>query len=349
MTGIITVARGEGGGAESVLEHLAQGWANPKDLLVVAPEGSRVQRIAAGVGAHTLTLPARKDTIGANLLGVLRLLPALRSCSILHAWSSRTFELAYVAGTLTGAKVTGTQHDHPAALYINPRRQRVMRWAANRLGTLVCVSQAVKVACRQAGYRVPIQVIPNGVWDFGQTRPMDGPVRVGFLGMHDPDKGFAVIRPWIERLLRTTDVQFELYGSVTPELRSSIEAFVGQEPARVRLRGWRSTTEVFREIDVLIHASLKFETFGMVLAEAACAGIPVVASVRGAEGEIVNHEETGFLFPAERPEVGLSYLERLIREPALRHRMGAQARRRYEILFTAARMAAGYQELWVHG
>ena len=66
----------------------------------------------------------------------------------------------------------------------------------------------------------------------------------------------------------------------------------------------------------------------IVIKEAASCALPAVASDHGGIPEIVDHERTGLLVP-ERSVEGLAHaLERLLRDDTLRHRMGAEARRK---------------------
>ena len=64
---------------------------------------------------------------------------------------------------------------------------------------------------------------------------------------------------------------------------------------------------------------------GFKLLQYMACGLPVIASPVGVNSEIVRHGETGFL--ARTPSEWAQYLEKLIREPALRATMGAAGRR----------------------
>lgn len=67
------------------------------------------------------------------------------------------------------------------------------------------------------------------------------------------------------------------------------------------------------------------EAFGLVLAEAGAAGLPLIASRVGGIPEIVRHEETGLLFQSgSEQELGLA-IDRLRLDPSLRARLGADA------------------------
>jgi phosphatidylinositol alpha-1,6-mannosyltransferase len=73
---------------------------------------------------------------------------------------------------------------------------------------------------------------------------------------------------------------------------------------------------------------LEAEGFGIVFVEAAACGVPAVAGRSGGAHEAVIHDETGFV--VEPRDVGgvRTALDRLLRDDALRARLGAAARRR---------------------
>jgi glycosyltransferase involved in cell wall biosynthesis len=70
-----------------------------------------------------------------------------------------------------------------------------------------------------------------------------------------------------------------------------------------------------------------------VIGEAMACGVPVVASDVGGVGEAVADGETGFLVPPSNPEALVTATLPLLEDPALRARMGREARARAERLF----------------
>lgn len=85
----------------------------------------------------------------------------------------------------------------------------------------------------------------------------------------------------------------------------------------------------------------------MVAAEAACFGVPVVASRRGGLPEIVRDDVTGFLVNAEAPRELAEKLRLLIEDAALRERMGRAARLHAAQHFTQERMAEQMEAVFV--
>lgn len=90
---------------------------------------------------------------------------------------------------------------------------------------------------------------------------------------------------------------------------------------------------------MLVFPTLK-EAFGNVLLEAMRAGLPVVASREGSIPWIVIHEETGIIFPAGDASALAAGIERLLKDPGLRDRLGAAGRERFRKEFTDARFEA---------
>ena len=159
-------------------------------------------------------------------------------------------------------------------------------------------------------------------------------------------KGFYVISQWVAKTAQH-DVEWRFYGDITPCWRAEADDLASSLHDKVKFCGNVSPEIIFSEIDILVHASVEFETFGMVLVEAARAGIPSVASAMGAGGEIVVDGSTGYLFdPLGDPSAGLESLIRLIQDRGLRSEMGTKARKRYETTFTADIMARSYASFW---
>ncbi len=77
----------------------------------------------------------------------------------------------------------------------------------------------------------------------------------------------------------------------------------------------------YASADVVVMPSL-YESFGMVALEAMACGAPVVASDVGGLSYIVRDGETGYLVPERDPRALADCLNRLLRDPELRARLG---------------------------
>ena len=346
-TAILSTVHGHGYGAETVLENLLRSWPDVGELVLIAPPGSGAAAVAASVGIRFIPLDTQRDAILGNYLAVSRLSSMMPDVGLIHAWHSRGFELALYLGMRLGCPATGTMHDHPKASFHSPARRWLIRFCAGLFSGLVVVSRSLGDACRHAGIQAPTSIIPNGLVDV--PVPVHGTGKtahhVGFLGMASPAKGFRIIRHWIDA---TADLgwHWNLYGEVHQELKDEAAELAGKSGGRVTLKGYVNTTDIFADLDLLVHASTEFESFGMVLAEAARVGIPAVASNIGGTSEVVNDGVTGYLFDPAVPDAGLKRLRQLMSDDYLRGRMGSSGRSHFENCLKAERMAGLYSEFW---
>lgn len=99
--------------------------------------------------------------------------------------------------------------------------------------------------------------------------------------------------------------------------------------------------------DIVVHASIEPEPFGLVVTEGMALGRPVIASHFGGPAEILT-PETGFVFDPAQPTALAAILARLALDPALRAEVGRAAATRVHEFDTrrlAQRIAAVYDEL----
>ena len=193
-------------------------------------------------------------------------------------------------------------------------------------------------------------VIPYGIEDAGSLylRPARQPrgeresVRIVFVGAVSESKGVMTLLEAC-RLLAGQGVSFQVrvvgqFGS--REFEQQVRQFLRENGLEGRvaflnvLTGSRKWEE-FAAADIFCFPThYESESFSVVLLEALSFGLPVVSTRwRGIPG-IVEDGVCGFLVPVQDPEAVAERLRRLIQEPELRSRMGAQGRKRYLEQFT---------------
>jgi len=82
------------------------------------------------------------------------------------------------------------------------------------------------------------------------------------------------------------------------------------------------------------------EGFGLVYLQAMRAGVPCLGSRDDAAADVIVDGETGLLVPRQDPEAISGALARLLTDEAMRRRLGAAGRRRFDSLFTYPRFRA---------
>ena len=147
---------------------------------------------------------------------------------------------------------------------------------------------------------------------------------------------------------RGLDVDYRIAGAGPHEaaVRAAIRD-LGLDD-RVRLLGSIEHAEIRREqqrADVLLHAAVS-EGFCNAVLEAQAAGLPVVCSDADGLGENVAHGVTGFVTPRRDPVALAERLEQLLRDAALRRRMGAAGHARARERFTMDAQIGAFLELY---
>jgi glycosyltransferase involved in cell wall biosynthesis len=344
---LISTAHGRGAGAETMLAELLHATVPGfrEHVLLAAPMGSYVWTAAQESGVRAVAWPTTKCTLLQNLLATSRIhLPS--GIDGIHAWHSRNYEIGLLLGRRLHIPVTTTVHDHPWESRHRWSRRFLARYCLDHFSTAVCVSECLRDACEKQRIKSPLLVIKNGIRDFRLPHTSASRVRIGFLGMSTPMKGFSIVRGWLNAL--PPDCEWHLYGDVCPRFALEVEALNRPGGRRVQYHGTKTVQEIFGQIDVLVHASQQFDPYPTVLLEAACAGIPSVASCLGGAPEIVLDGRTGFLFDPSNPETGLAHLRQLTADEEQRRCLGAAARERFESEFRLNRMAQQYRDLWSH-
>jgi glycosyltransferase involved in cell wall biosynthesis len=98
---------------------------------------------------------------------------------------------------------------------------------------------------------------------------------------------------------------------------------------------------------VAFPSHLRSEAFGISLLEGAMFGKPMISSEIGTGTSYINiHNDTGLVVPPGDPAAFRGAMRTLWDNPALAQQMGRRAGARYQQLFTAERMAAGYHALY---
>ena len=118
----------------------------------------------------------------------------------------------------------------------------------------------------------------------------------------------------------------------------------------VLFTGWRADLDAITPLfDVAVQSSIYWEGWGMSLLEAMACGKPVVATRIGGVPEVVEEGATGFLVSPGDSAALAETLLRLLRDPALRTRMGEAGRQRAEQRFDQRRqveqVAAVYDQI----
>ncbi len=291
----------------------------------------------------------------------LRELLAAGGFEIVHAWHTRDHLLALrAAGRLRRSGALSLVRSYRRADPITPYPWN--RWLFGP-GTdaLLCVSP--ESARRNEWLRGGRALAGAfGAVDLARfsPRPADAPVRaalglgpghrvVGIVARVQPHRRFDLLLAAAARLFESDPAARLLVvgrGTHRRELAEEPAARLGISD-RVVFAGYRSAdyAEVLRSIDVFTFLVPGSDGTCRALLEAQACGIPAVTTRRGALPEIVRDGETGLLCD-EDPAALAEGWRRLLRDDALRARLGAEAARRSRERFAPERLACEVEALY---
>ena len=343
------------GGALQVL-YLLEGLQPSADTHeLVTPPGTALAAVAREHGLRVHEIRFRGDL---DLLAVVRLRRLFRrsGADLVHLHSRR------------GADWLGALAAHwtplPAVLsrrVDEPEKAALLQLKTRLASRVVAISQAVRSVLVEAGVpEAKIEVIPSAVdTDRYAPDPEAGTYLRRALGIHRdetvvgmaaqfiPRKGHRVLLQALPDVVaRHPRTRFVLFGQGPEE--ETIRSLCRGTPLGEHLlfAGFREDLpDLLPGLDLLVHPALR-EGLGVILLQAAAAGLPAVASRAGGMPEVVRDAETGLLVPPDDPPALASALLALLDDPEWRHRLGRNARQHALDHFSLPSLARRHQALY---
>lgn len=255
---------------------------------------------------------------------------------------------------------------------VRPLVSRAMSLLAGRATAAIAISNAVAEDTRRVVPRLPVSVLYDAIdtavfapegpvadIDFlagGETAP--GIVRVGFVATYARWKGHDVFLKAAARLAsiaRQRGVRFYVVGGPIyetaasqfreDELRSmtrdlGIQDCVNFVPFQEHVE------DVYRALDIVVHASSRPEPFGRTIAEAMATGKPLVASRGSGAAELFVDGVDAIGTPAQDAQALAEAIRGLIVEPGRRELVGRAARGAAVERFSRERLANGLFQIY---
>jgi glycosyltransferase involved in cell wall biosynthesis len=310
-----------------------------------------------GIRIHAIS---RAMSRSHRLLEVKRILRQ-ESVDIVHSWSMHTNFYAAAGGRLSGTVVRlGSERcNHHSS------HQVLGRWgyalSLCGLDGLVVNSAAAAGFLRRYRPRINVRIVVNGVEipEPPATEEVKQRLRaqlgisnsslvIGAVGSMVPRKNFKALinavsvlgassEPAVLVLMGDGPLRAELQRQALANLSADRVVFPGVIPDAA---AW------YPAFDLLCSSSLDEEGMPNVLMEAAAAGLPVVATAVGGALELVEDGVNGFLVPPDNIDAMVQKLEKLLRDPDARRRMGQAGREKMRRKFSVAAMVAHMTQVY---
>lgn len=348
------------GGGPAHVRDLVAGLAGPEFRFTIAgPAGGALLPALTAAGADFEPVAADRLSVGA-LRDTVRLARA-RRIQVIHSHGKGAGLYGRIAARLTGAAAIHTFHGiHPAGygrLYLRLERA-LARWSF----AVVHVSESQAGEARALGLAPAgrTRVIVNGI-DAALVRAVAerAPMSRAALGLR-PD---ALVLATVARFdpVKRLEVLVRAVPLLVARVPEAQLLIVGDGPERDTLRALARTlapgdgvvfagaipdaARVLPVVDLYVTASRR-EGLPLAVLEAMACGLPVLATAAPGHVDAVEPEVTGRLVPLDDAPGLAAAAALLLRDPALRARMGRAGRERVERHFSRARVLAEIADLY---
>lgn len=248
-----------------------------------------------------------------------------------------------------------------------PVMARLLRAGAGRIDAVVAVSRAVAEDARDALALDEVDVVYNavdtdafspgaarpGYLEALAGRPTDTPaLRIGLVATWARWKGHGlfleacaeVARAHPGLLLRFFLIGGPLYQTAgsqwTEGELTALAAQVGLADHLYLVPFQREMPEVYRALDVVVHASTLPEPFGMTIAEAMSCGRATVVSAAGGARELYTDGADALGYPAGKKDALAAAISKLLSNEAVRRVVAAAARQTAVAKFSRRRLGS---------
>ncbi|MCP3103080.1 glycosyltransferase family 4 protein [Myxococcus sp. K15C18031901] len=248
-----------------------------------------------------------------------------------------------------------------------PLVRRALSAMAPLASMAIANSHAVGADARTVLGRVPVQVVPNGVdVERFSPAPVDGArldvlaglppapagtPRVGLVATYARWKGhdvFLAAAAELTRLAPGLPARFYLVGAPLYQTAGSqfseteLRQLISQRglEGRVGLVPFQAQpADIYRALDVFVHASTRREPFGLTIAEALACGRPsIISRASGAAESLTDGVDALAIPPGDARALAMA-MHSLLTDASLRERLGTSARRTAVEQFSRERYA----------
>ena len=227
------------------------------------------------------------------------------------------------------------------------------RWKYGQVDRFICASEAIRKILLADGVPASRAVTVHEGIDLGHVAaaaganlheelwlPHGSPIvgNVAALVPHKGQRHFVEAAALVVR--EVPDARFVIAGE--GELRPTLEHLIKHLnlEKHVMLAGFRpDVLSVHKGFDIFVMSSIT-EGLGTSLLDAMACGKPIVATTAGGMPEVVQDGKTGILVPPRNDQAMADAIVKLLKDPALRERMGAAGLSRVNAKFSAERMVA---------
>lgn len=328
----------------------------------ILPLSDRLRRS----GNSQLTAKPKIFALGQLLFGLAIALPELlnflsklqqtlqtRSPDLIHSHGIKT-HLLLALSSPSSVPVIWHLHDYYGS---RPLIAKVLGHFCRRARSGIAISKSVAADARSSLPDLPVTVLYNTI-DVDRFAPSPlqsppqslDPIRIGLVATFARWKGqdlFLEAAAQIFKERPDQSVRFYIVGGAIYQTQGSQwslaelqdkAASLGIED-QVEFLGFQTDViEIYRWLDIVVHASIQPEPFGLAIAEAMSCGKPVIVAQSGGAAELFTHNQDAYGVPPGDRLALATAMQYLMDHPQERARLGQHARQTVMERFNADRL-----------
>ncbi len=261
--------------------------------------------------------------------------------------------------------------------FVGPRPvvNRALRWASRSTAGAIAISEAVSADIQGVTPQLPTTVIYSAIdtdhFSPSADHPYDmdalaglppapaGTLRIALVAAYARWKGQDIFIDAIAKILADypdAPARFFIVGGPiykTQGSQFSIEELRAQAhrlniaPTRIGFVPFQQdVAQVYRSVDICVHASKQPEPFGRTIVEAMATAKPVIVTQAGGAAELFTPGHDALGVPPGNATAMAAAITRLLRDPELRASLSANARHSAVTKFSRDRMAPEFIALY---
>jgi len=233
-------------------------------------------------------------------------------------------------GKVSKIKSKFLQYNPFFAFYVYFRFKRRKK-ALEKIDFFIAISNFMKnLLLREGISKEKVTVVPNPVElkKFLKLKPKKHKIpRILYLGNYEEFKGVKILLKALKEIKLKYKANFYGSGSLEKEMKNFVKKNKLEDKIRINNKvNYEKIPYLYQEHDIVVFPSIIEEAFGRVVIESMAAGKPIIASKVGGVVDLVVEEKTSLLVnPGDMEKLKRS-LEKLLKNPKLREKLGKKGR-----------------------
>lgn len=331
-----------GGGSHHLLDLISNLDSNFEPVLISIPSPI-IDKLGNKIKVYSVPMKSRLDF---TAIKKIKAIIQSEKPDIIHLHSARAFIMGTIAAKNFGIPVIYTEHlftdDYiPQSQLIHFYQLKAFKFLSKHITKVIAVSGAVKkyFIDKKIFPANKIEIIYHGLKpvNYIKTSANKSPMTIGSIGTLTKIKGYEYL---VKAVQNIDNIKMEIMG-VGPDLAQLKKLDINK---KVKFLGNQiDPSKKMAKWDIYVQPSLS-ESFGLALAGAMNAGLPVIATKAGGMPELV--AEAGILVPAKDTNALRDAIIKLASDKKLREKLSKAAQNRIKKYFTLEKMVKETENLY---